>query len=173
MKGSRCCYCGRSILLNPRIKKKRQYCNRAECQRARRRKWQEKRYATDACYRANQRDAQALWRKKNPGYYKKYRATHASYTQRNRELQRSRNRRRRCKEAEKTDLKPLIANMDSLLSQPVVIPCRYDYCFRGDCKDVLVIGITPCYLGNYVVRGSDCKESTRLRRPMFSANLFP
>ena len=171
MKRSRCCYCGRSILLNPRVKKKRQYCNSGECQRARRCKWQKKRYVTDAYYRANQRDAQALWRKKNPGYYKKYRATHPSYTQRNRELQRSRNRRRRCKKSETPDSTLLIAKMDSLLSQPVVIPCRYGYRFSCDCKDELVIGVMPCYLSDYVVGGTDCKDSTRLRRVMFSSNL--
>ena len=172
MERSRCCCCGKAIILNPRVKKKHQYCNKPECQRMRRRKWQKKRYATDPCYIANQRDAHALWRKKNPDYYKKYRAAHPSYTKRNRELQRTRNRRRHCKEPETRDSRPLIVNMDSLLSQLIVIPHRYGYRLTGDCKDGLVIDVTPCYLSNYVVWGGDCKESTRLPGPGYCTNLF-
>ncbi|PXF54723.1 MAG: hypothetical protein C4B58_15655, partial [Deltaproteobacteria bacterium] len=44
-----------------------------ECQKARRRKWQKEKLATDEAYRANQADCQMAWRQRNPDYWRRYR----------------------------------------------------------------------------------------------------
>ncbi len=50
---NRCAKCGCLFRPNPRVKDQ-EYCNRSACQRARKRRWQRKRMATDPDYRANQ-----------------------------------------------------------------------------------------------------------------------
>ena len=71
-----------------------QYCSRRKCQNARRQRWRKEKLASDPDYKDNQNDAQGRWCEKNPEYWKKYRASHPAYTQRNRHLQRERNKRR-------------------------------------------------------------------------------
>lgn len=46
--------------------------------------------ASDPAYRANQADAQKLWRKKNSHYMRDYRISHPEYVLHNRELQKQR-----------------------------------------------------------------------------------
>jgi len=45
---------------------------------------------TDSDYRDNQAKAQARWLESNPEYWRRYRQKHASYAERNRQLQRTR-----------------------------------------------------------------------------------
>jgi len=87
-----CTFCGRSSEPCPTVPDQR-YCSRPECQKARRRKWQKEKLATDEAYRANQADCQRAWRQKNPDYWRHYREIHPAYTERNRQLQRQRNSR--------------------------------------------------------------------------------
>ncbi len=71
-----------------------QYCSKRECQRERRRRWQRDKLKQDPDYRANQAAAQKRWREGHPDYWRNYRRTHPEYTARNREQQKTRNRRR-------------------------------------------------------------------------------
>jgi hypothetical protein len=50
--------------------------------------------ATDADYRANQRECNKAWRGRNPDYWRNYRKSHPRYVERNRLLQKARRRRR-------------------------------------------------------------------------------
>ena len=89
-----CVCCGAGFEPHPAVKNQ-QYCSRRGCQRARRRRWQREKLARDEAYRQNQAAAQQAWRARNPDYWRQYRLCHPEYAQRNRELQRQRNRRRR------------------------------------------------------------------------------
>ena len=88
-----CRCCGRLFTPRPNVPDQ-QYCSRRICQNARRQRWRKEKLASDPDYKANQYDAQRRWCEKNPEYWKKYRASHPAYTQRNRHLQRERNKRR-------------------------------------------------------------------------------
>lgn len=90
----RCEHCGERFIPRPNVACQR-YCSKKECQRARRNKWRKRKLRTDPDYRGNQRDAQKRWTETHPGYWKVYRASHPEYVERNRTLQRERNRRRR------------------------------------------------------------------------------
>jgi len=72
MKTFCCKACRRIHPVNPR-NLNQQYCNRADCQRARKREWQRKKRASDPDYRQNQIDAQQRWRDRHPGYWQEYR----------------------------------------------------------------------------------------------------
>ena len=117
VKKRRCSACGR--LFEPcRKVKSQQYCSERSCQKERKRRWQKKKRAEDAAYRANQRDANKRWRDNNSGYWRDYRKRHSEYVRRNRELQRERNRRRRGKSEP-------IAKMDALVSESLIISGHY------------------------------------------------
>jgi len=72
-----------------------EYCSRKECQQARKREWNRKKLASDPDYKKARKEAQERWKKKNPSYWKEYRARHPEYTRKNRQQQRRRNRKRR------------------------------------------------------------------------------
>jgi len=94
--------CRRHFLPNPRVKNQ-QYCNRKECQRVRKRLWQREKMRSDPDYRANQRDNRKRWQKRNPDYWRQYRMSHPQYGERNRLLQRIRDRKRRLENLAKMD----------------------------------------------------------------------
>lgn len=128
-----CANCQRTFPREPTVKNQR-YCGAEECQRARKRIWQQQKLVTDPDYKANQRACQAEWNDKNPGYYREYRQKHSQYCERNRILQRLRNARARpvakmdaSKPAPITRpgtfyLVPLIAKMDASAQKIVIIP---------------------------------------------------
>jgi hypothetical protein len=105
-----CIFCGRSFKPYPTVPNQ-QYCSRPQCQKARRRKWQKEKLATDEAYRANQADCQRAWRQRNPDYWRRYRKMHPAYTERNRQLQQQRNHRKR--QSSGVD-RSVIAKMDEL-----------------------------------------------------------
>jgi len=72
MKSFCCNACRRIQPVNPRNPNQK-YCNRADCQRARKREWQRKKRATDPDYRQNQIDCQKRWRELHPDYWREYR----------------------------------------------------------------------------------------------------
>lgn len=72
MKSFCCNACHRIQPVNPR-NPNQQYCNRADCQRARKRAWQRKKRASDPDYRQNLIDAQKRWREHHPDYWRQYR----------------------------------------------------------------------------------------------------
>lgn len=91
MKSKLCMHCGRSF---PPTRKSQKYCTETDCRRSCKRRWQKQKLRTDTDYKAAQREAQSRWFKNNPDYYRRYRYTHPDYTERNRQLQKIRNRRR-------------------------------------------------------------------------------
>lgn len=104
--------CRRYFLPNPRVKTQR-YCNRKECQRVRRRLWQKEKIASDLDYQANQRDCQKRWRKQNPDYWRQYRMNNPLYVERNRLLQRKRDRKRRLDNLAKMDALKRVSLLES------------------------------------------------------------
>jgi len=66
----------------------------------------------DPVYRANQKSSQQQWLAATPGYWKVYRKKNPEKTQRNRILQRQRNRKARCMPAAVKMDAPVIAKMD-------------------------------------------------------------
>ena len=138
-----CAHCGRDFNANPRVKNQR-YCNRLECQRARKTLWQRQKLTMDPAYQENQRDCGKSWRQRHPEYWRQYREQHRLSRERNRLLQRVRNAKRRSsrRTAQKVianmdtltpcfsyrpgpySLVPPIANMDALTAQFYIIPAR-------------------------------------------------
>jgi len=99
----RCAHCRCLFVPNHRIKNQH-YCNKRECQRARKSAWQRRKLETDLDYKANQRECQKSWSARNPDYWQRWRARHPEYGIRNRALQKVRRSRRRRR----------IAKMDAL-----------------------------------------------------------
>ncbi len=106
-----CCRCGRYIIPNPRQKNQR-YCSEKACQRARKAAWQRKKMVSDPDYRANQKQSHADWQSSNADYWKRYRAAHPKQADRNRDLQKIRNKRRHSRGVVKMDAS-VIAKMDA------------------------------------------------------------
>jgi hypothetical protein len=112
MNQKRCQHCQTVFLPNPRIKNQR-YCNRPECQRARKAHWQKQKVRQDQDYQADHHDAQMNWLKRTPGYWKHYRAGHPSYVQANRLKQKTRDQKRRLAH---------LAKMDAFAQKIFIIP---------------------------------------------------
>lgn len=147
----RCAHCGRRILSNPRVKEQR-YCSQQACQRARKTRWQREKMATDLDYQLNQRDCRNDWNTRNPGYWRRYRSRHPDYVNRNRLLQRGRDRRRRdlAKMDALAEISPVkpgsyylipakgdLAKMDALSQKVYLIPTGYTDLAKKDSIDSL------------------------------------
>ena len=131
----KCVNCGRIVSANPRVKNQK-YCNRKACQRVRKNKWKQSKIASDPDYQNDQRDCHKQWIEKHPGYYRNYRKQRPDYCDRNRELQKKRDKKRRLKQSCKRDalkhfstikpgtykLIPFNRKRDALEGQVVVIP---------------------------------------------------
>jgi len=68
------------------------YCSNPICQATRKALWQKDKMKNDLDYRANQKLSQKKWLKKNPSYWKDYRNKNPLRVERNRLLQKIRNR---------------------------------------------------------------------------------
>jgi len=84
-----CCKCIRRK--NPRVKNQK-YCGAKACQQARKNKWQREKLQTDHDYKADKREMQQSWLARNPDYWRRYRAQNPIYCERNRKLQRERDK---------------------------------------------------------------------------------
>jgi len=89
-----CCACCKRYLLRNSRSRNQRYCGSKKCQQARKNEWQRRKMVCDWDYRADKKDSQQTWQKKNKDYWKKYRRKHPVYEQRNRELQKERDRHR-------------------------------------------------------------------------------
>ena len=89
----RCAACGEPFRACPRIGDQ-QYCGKAECRRARRRRWQRAKRQADTDYADNQKRAQRAWRNDNGAYWQRYRTGHPGYAEGNRERTKQRKRDR-------------------------------------------------------------------------------
>lgn len=115
-----CKYCRQDFRPRPQ-NPDQQYCSDSACQRARKRDWQRQKLLFDLEYQGNQKAAQRCWQEKNPNYWQEYRKRNSVYADRNRELQRERNRRRR-----EQDIGQIpIANMDASMPESSISPGRY------------------------------------------------
>jgi hypothetical protein len=106
-----CGQCGGYFIPNPRQKNPR-YCKKKVCQRARKAAWQRGKIARDPVYRANQKQSQADWLSRNADYWKRYRAANPEQADRNRDLQKVRNKRRHSRGVVKMGAS-VIAKMDA------------------------------------------------------------
>lgn len=139
----KCKNCRRVIQKPNPIIENQDYCRRKACQRARKRKWQRHKMATDDDYRQNQKGCRDQWLQNNPDYYQNYRETHPDYTDRNREMQKKRDAKRRLSNLAKMDALTQInsentesyfifsanddlANMDALIPKYRIIPAGYE-----------------------------------------------
>jgi hypothetical protein len=103
-----CNACGNAF--QPRAQAPRQsYCTNPECQRERRRLWQQAKRRSDPDYLDNQLNAQRAWALRNPGYWRAWRARHPGYVEQNRQLQQARNRKGQSQSIANVDVSPLIA----------------------------------------------------------------
>jgi hypothetical protein len=75
MSAKRCAHCGASFHPRPQVPNQA-FCSSRDCQRARKRQWQQARLGDDPDYRENQRTAQRSWQARNPGYWRQYRGKH-------------------------------------------------------------------------------------------------
>lgn len=83
-----CTACGCEF--TPHIKTPRQsYCSKPQCQRERKRLWQQLKRRSDPDYLENQARAQHDWARRNAEYWREYRRTHPSYAEHNRDRQRA------------------------------------------------------------------------------------
>lgn len=109
----RCAHCRRLFRPDPRVKNQR-FCGQKPCQRARKTLWQRQKMATDPDYKENQRACQREWQERHPLYWRTYRARRPEYCQRNRLLQKGRDRKR-----------GILAKMDALEPFSFVKPGTY------------------------------------------------
>jgi predicted nucleic acid-binding Zn-ribbon protein len=79
----RCTACGQVFRPRPQIPNQIYYAN-PECQRERRRRWQQEKLKTDPDYRDNQSRSHKDWAKDNPEYWRQYRGAHPDYRQQKR-----------------------------------------------------------------------------------------
>jgi hypothetical protein len=98
-----CCYCHKPF--NPSLyHPKQKVCDSLECQRRRKREYRKRKLATDAEYRQTCAGSRKKWRDRNSGYSKQYRANHKTADERNRQLQKGRNIKRKLRVIAKNTL---------------------------------------------------------------------
>lgn len=111
MDSTPCVNCGEFFTRRNRLQN---YCPAPDCQKARKADWQRSRLHADTEYSKAQELSRKKWRHENPGYWRTYRKAHPEQTERNRALQRIRNRRRAGSSApEPKCYSAMIANMDA------------------------------------------------------------
>lgn len=119
-----CIHCGQIFRADKRHNQQK-YCKKAECQRARRNRWQREKREEDADYRANQKKSQRRWMDDNSGYWRDYRKSHQSYTQHNREGQRRRRAKTAVSSSSTGGIRVGVAKMDAKSIQPTIKPGTY------------------------------------------------
>ena len=112
MEARRCAACGRRFRPRPQIPRQC-YCSAPECQRERRRRWQQVKRHDDPDYLGNDSDYYNDWAAKNPDYWKRYRASHPDYADHNRQMQQIRNQKRREAKIAKVDASGLLSSLSS------------------------------------------------------------
>jgi len=94
MENRRCAGCGKTFRPRPQVPHQ-MYCSAADCQRGRRRCWQQAKRQSDADYRENQARPQRTWAQRHRDYWREYRRAHPEYCESNRHAARRRQRDRR------------------------------------------------------------------------------
>ena len=144
--------CRRLFLPDPRVKNQR-YCNRKGCRRFYKRQWQRRKLKDDPDYRDNQQRAKQGWQEKNRDYWRRYRDSHPDYVNRNRLLQKERDRKRQISHLAKMDTltgfysvkpgryylipaKENLAKMDTISPKYLLIPETYPFLAKKDSIDL-------------------------------------
>src|ERR1035437_3129477 len=96
MSEQRCPYCGRAFSPS-KCQPKQAVCSAPECQRRRCADYRHRKVTTDPNYREACRESAREWRKQHPDYWKQYRTAHPACVERNRDLQKCRDRKQRFK----------------------------------------------------------------------------
>jgi hypothetical protein len=112
MEMKRCAACDQVFQPRPQVPAQ-SYCSLPDCQKERRRRWQQEKLRTDQDYRDNQARAQKAWLERNPDYWREYRSTHEDYVERNRAFQRTRNAQRNNSPIAKMDVSPSLSPLTS------------------------------------------------------------
>jgi len=89
-----CRYCKKTFIRSP-YHPKQEVCHSEDCQRRRKREYHRKKLAEDPIYRQNCADSRNNWRENHPDYQRQYRLNNEASCERNRQKQRTRNRKRR------------------------------------------------------------------------------
>jgi hypothetical protein len=125
MEDIQCWHCGRFFSRSPRHRAQ-YYCQKPECQKARKAAWKRKKLRDDPEYRLNQQASNKAWFEAHPGYWKGYRKRNPEKADRNRILQHIRNRRRaKKKKAEAGRGDPLIAKVDASSSRKIKVTGQF------------------------------------------------
>ena len=109
-----CNNCKKQKPVNIRLIVPQHYCGDAPCQRARKAEWQRHKKASDADYRARQKQGVKHWQQQKPlhRYMSQYRQEHRDYVAQNRDQQKVRNQKRRLEQQQQK-----IVKMDALVKQ--------------------------------------------------------
>jgi hypothetical protein len=94
MENRNCKNCG--VIFISKRNPNQYYCNKVSCQNARKNSWRVQKRSEDPDYLDNHKLANKNWRERNQKYWCQYRKQHPECIIRNRQLQRSRDKRRRC-----------------------------------------------------------------------------
>ena len=90
------------------------FCSPPDCQRVRKGLWQKKTLLADPDYKGDQQLSKNKWAQNNPDYWKEYRERNPENAQRNRDLQKIRNLKKKCVvESLETSKTGSIAKMDA------------------------------------------------------------
>jgi hypothetical protein len=93
MRGKRCPYCHKFFSPNPKVRQRQRTCGRPSCQQAlkgeRNARWREE---NPDCCRGDYSRVK-VWLDGHPGYLRRYRQSHPTYVEKNRQGQRLRDRR--------------------------------------------------------------------------------
>lgn len=100
----RCCRFCHQFFHPSKFRRDQSVCSRPECQRRSRTEYHRRKIAADPEYAATVRDSRRKWRAAHPDYQRTYRQSHEAAVQRNRELQRLRDAKRRAQRLVKNNL---------------------------------------------------------------------
>lgn len=162
---NRCACCHRRFPFRPQNPDQK-YCGLKACQNARRHRWRRAKMQSDAAYRANQQDSQRRWLDKVPGYWSAYRAAHREYVERNRALQKQRDRLKR-ELASVTRSGAVLAKSDACPEKSDAIAAYYELLPATD-SDLAkryaskrIFKLIPVGYSDFMPNCPSCKEITR------------
>ena len=93
------------------------YCSNKACQRARKANWEKQQRRTNPSFNQNRRLSQKKWLENTPGYWKDYRHRNPGQVERNRTLQKVRNRSRKSEKSAPSKI--VIAKTDARRSPEI------------------------------------------------------
>lgn len=144
-----CVACGAPFVPRPQIPNQL-FCSNPQCQRERRRRRQAEKRANNPGHRTNDAQYYQDWLRKNPDYWKRYRATHPEYAERNRIQQQQRNKGRKNADIAKDNVWPVHPFVGGLYRLSPVTP-------RVIANEAVWIVEITVLSGSSPFFGDDCK----------------